>query len=261
MPPAVRHTCAALVSGGKKIRVERFQPAGKGRYPAVILVPESSSLDKVGDVYRAIAERVAEEGYVVVMVHFFDRTGHNGVDPKKILEKDFRAWMATVRDAVRHIRELPEVEPKRVGLLGFSLGGFLSISVAADKDLGIAAVASYFGGAPEKLWPKLVWLPPTLVVGGVEDTVVPVDRSYTLIGFLVAQGLPCEHKIYGKQGHLFEQELTRWVLADKLARQVQRKEFSVSKSIGRALRSNPTLREAFGIGTTFFKKHLRPPVP
>ena len=82
--PPVQHTTAEFTSGGKKVRIEQFQLPGKGKRPAVILVPESSSLDKVGEVYRAIAGRVAEEGYVVLMVHFFDPTGHKGVDPRNI---------------------------------------------------------------------------------------------------------------------------------------------------------------------------------
>jgi dienelactone hydrolase len=256
-PRPVQHSTATFPSEGKKVRVERFQPAGKGKLPAVVLVPESKSLDEVGDVYRAIAGRVAEEGYVVVLVRFTDRTGHKGVDPSKIEEKDFRAWMGAVRDAIAYARKLENVEPKRVGLLGFSLGGFLCLSVAAERDIGVAAVASYFGGVPDKLWPDLKWLPPTLVVGGGKDTIVPVTKSYTLVGFCQTHGLPCEHRIYPKQGHLFEQELTAWVLAEQAWHVALGKEFSVSQSIGRALRSNETLRGAVEVGTAFFKKHLR----
>src|SRR6516162_7026243 len=87
-PNPVVHSTAMFRSGGKDVRIERFQPAGKGKYPAIVLVPESKSLEEVGDVYRAIAERVAEEGYAVLMVHFFDRTGHKGVDPLKIEDRD-----------------------------------------------------------------------------------------------------------------------------------------------------------------------------
>jgi dienelactone hydrolase len=262
-PPQVLHTTADFRSGGHKVRVEHFHLPGKGRRPAVILVPESNSLDKVGEVYRAIARRVAEEGYVVLMVHFFDTTGHKkGIDdPKKITEKDFRAWMAAVRGAVGYARKLPGVEPKRVGLLGFSLGGYLCLSVAADKELGIAAVASYFGGVPDKLCRGLRWLPPTFVVAGGRDTLVPVARSYAVIGLCLARGVPCAYKIYDKQGHLFREELTAWVAADRLAHWLQGKPFSLAASIARALRSSPTLREAVGAGTTFFRKHLGPPVP
>jgi dienelactone hydrolase len=256
-PKPVVHSTATFPSADKKVRIERFQPAGKGSYPAIVLVPESKSLDEVGDVFRAIAGRVAEEGYVVLMVHFFDRTGHKGVDPRKIEEKDFKAWMGAVRDATVYARTLKNVEPKRVGLLGFSLGGFLCLAVAAERDVGVDAVASYFGGVPDKLWPKLTWLPPTLVVGGAKDTVVPVTNAYTLVGFCHTHGLDCEHRIYTKQDHLFGKELKGWVLADYLRHLAKGKKFSAAKSIGRAIRSNKTLREAVGVGTSFFEKHLK----
>jgi dienelactone hydrolase len=252
---------ATFVSEGKKVRIEHFQPAAKGKHPVVVLVPESKSLDEVGEVYRAIARRVAEDGYLVLMVHFFDRTGHKGVDPRKIEEKDFTAWMAAVRDAIAYARKLDDVEPKRVGLLGFSLGGFLALSVAAEEDLGVAAVASYFGGVPDKLCQELTWLPPTLVVAGAKDREVPVASAYTVIGLCQTQRVPCEHRIYPKQGHLFKDELTGWVLADKLWHDALGKKFSVSQSIARAIRSNETIRGAVSAGTAFFKKHLRPGSP
>jgi dienelactone hydrolase len=195
---------------------------------------------------------------VVLLVHFFDATGHqDGIDdPKKIKEEDFRAWMGAVRDAVYYARNLPHVKRERVGLLGFSLGGFLCLSVAADKEVKVAAVGSYFGGVPDKLCPDLHWLPPTLVVAGGKDRIVPVSHAYTLIGFCQVHGLPCTHKIYPKEGHLFQEALMIWVLRDRLW---GREKWWLSQSIARAIRNEPTLREAVSAGTDFFKKHLEPP--
>jgi dienelactone hydrolase len=264
-PPRVEHRTATFESGDKKVkvRIEHFELPGKGVRPAIVLVPESKSLAEVGDVYRAIAGRVAEEGFVVLMVHFFDRTGHQkGIDdPKKIREEDFRAWMGAVRDAVHYARKLPNVKRERVGLLGFSLGGFLCLSVAAEKELGVAAVASYFGGIPDKLWPHLRWLPPTLVVSGARDDQVCVGQSFAVVGFCLVRRLPCEVKIYDQQGHLFKEALMLWVATDLAWQQLCGKDCSPAQSIARAIRSSPTTREAVEAGTAFFRKHLGPPMP
>jgi dienelactone hydrolase len=262
-PPRVQHSEATIESGDKKVkvRIERFELPGKGGRPAIVLVPESKSLAEVGDVYRAIAGRLAEEGFVVLMVHFFDRTGHKkGIDdPKKIREEDFRAWMGAVRDAVQYAQKLPNVNRERVGLLGFSLGGFLCLSVAAEKELGVAAVASYFGGIPEKLWPHLRWLPPTLVVSGARDDQVSVSQSFAVAGFCQFRRLPCEVKIYDQQGHLFKETLMPWVALDLALQGFLGNDCSPAQSIARAIRLNPTIREAVEAGTAFFGKHLRPP--
>src|SRR5262249_3596057 len=146
-------------------------------------------------VYRALAQRLAEEGYVVLIVHFFERTGHDGVDRSKITEEDFRAWMDTLADGVKYARKLKQVDKDRVGLLGFSLGGFVAVAVAAEETVKVQAVGCYFGGVPDELWPRLKKLPPLLVVHGGRDDIVPVRRAYALIGFCQTCGLVCEHKI------------------------------------------------------------------
>ena len=45
---------------------------------------------------------------------------------KDINDKLFRAWMDAVRRAVLHAAGLPGVDGKRIGLLGFSLGGYIA---------------------------------------------------------------------------------------------------------------------------------------
>src|SRR5262249_6492855 len=65
-----------------------------------------------------------------------DRTACEPRNPKPSDEErqavaaDFDAWTATVRDAVAYVRTLPNVDPGRVALVGFSLGGFLALTVA-----------------------------------------------------------------------------------------------------------------------------------
>src|SRR5262249_41637387 len=108
LEPAKVEVCkTSFKSGPKKdkdIRLEVFTPAGKGPLPAILLVPESKSLDNVGDTYRGAARFLAERGNVVALVHFFDRTGHKGVNPNDIKEEDFRAWRETVAEAFQHVQ-------------------------------------------------------------------------------------------------------------------------------------------------------------
>lgn len=250
-----------FASGGKNIRFERFQPTTSGRFPAIIMVPESGGLKHVGDLYRNIARSISREGYVVMVVNFFDRTGVEGVNPKQIKREDFLLWQETVRDSVAFCRDLPNVQAQRIGLLGFSLGAYLSLTVAMEEKVGIAAVAEFFGGIPEELWKDVRRLPPTLIVHGVKDSMVPVKEAYLLRGFFETNKLPHEVKIYENQGHMFEEEI-RTFLAKKVFSAMLMGDFSpisTEQAIVEAALSSELIQGALRTSVGFFGKHLKTP--
>src|SRR5262249_43486067 len=111
---------------------------------------------------------------------------------------------ATVRDAVVHARKHAKVDKDRVALVGYSLGGFLAASVAADPKQRISAVVTLFGGIPGDRAATLKHFPPALVISADQDKVVPVKESYHLLGLLWAKKLPyAELAIYEGVGHGF----------------------------------------------------------
>jgi len=261
-PRTVEARETSFTSGDKKIRLEVFAPKGDDKVPAILLVPESKSMDEVGVVYRGAARLLAERGYLVALVHIFDRTGHKkGVDPKKIKEEDFRAWKETVADGFRHVRDKLDrkrVKKEEVGMLGFSLGGFLALSAATDKQLGVTAVASYFGGIPDELWPDVRHLPPTLCIHGRKDAIVCVRHSLAVQGFCGLNKIPHECKIYD-DGHMFEGALTTYVVGVLTQHRlgIRKGEFDQAAAIIEALRKEPTVQDAVGRGLSFFDTHLK----
>jgi dienelactone hydrolase len=68
--------------------------------------------------------------------------------------------MKTLWDAVSFVSRQPQVDPQRIGLLGFSVGGYLALSASAI-DSRIRAVVEFFGGMPKemKLLDKLEAVP------------------------------------------------------------------------------------------------------
>src|SRR5262249_46866347 len=152
-PAAEPVTEATFESGGKKIRVERFEPARPGKFPAVVFLYGVDGLHKDNEkAFRGAARIAASRGFVVLLVHYHDRTGTGlkdapalmqlfqerlrnpevGGKEQQALRKNFDAWEATVQDAVKHARNHVKVDPDRVALVGYSLGGFLAACVAAD---------------------------------------------------------------------------------------------------------------------------------
>jgi dienelactone hydrolase len=191
--------------GDKTITMDCFAPGAAGRHPAILLLHGSEGMcDAL--IYQCIAKDLARQGYVALIAHYFERTGTKRIEPKDIRKNKelFDAWMETVRRAVLHAAKLPEVDRRRIGLLGFSLGAYLSLAVAVQTDVPVAAVVDLFGGLPEGLEENAVKLPPVLIVHGAKDRTVPVAQARALERLLRQHKRPCEMKIYERQDHLFK---------------------------------------------------------
>lgn len=125
-------------------------PDGKGPYPAVIILAGSGPFDRNGDVdartvaaanatgqpvpalsstYKDIVQALSREGFITLR---YDKrgvgnsTGEGGDFPEPSL-RDLEA-------AVAFIKANPSVDPKRIALIGHSLGGLWSLMEAAGND-------------------------------------------------------------------------------------------------------------------------------
>lgn len=189
---------SSFLSGSKQVRIDHYPPAKAGTSPAVILVHGSGGPFHGIDPY---AQQAAAFGVHVFALHYFDRTGHSWVSPSQI-EPFFLDWLETLKDAVTFVATQPGVDTRRIGLLGFSLGAYLSLSLAT-QDNRIAAVADLFGGLPDHFVNGAGNLPPVLILHGGQDTTVPVREAHALENLLKQHGIPYEIKIYPDQGHIF----------------------------------------------------------
>jgi carboxymethylenebutenolidase len=192
-------------SGGKPIRLDCFVPNGNGqRYPAVI------SLYGSGGGFAGMTEPaslLASQGFAVYILHYFDRTGTSFAD-KETIFRHFPIWVKTLWDAISHIEKQPHVDADRIGLLGFSLGAYLSLSDAA-VDKRVRAVVEFFGGLPKEMKFFMRRLCPVLILHGDADTTVPVEEAYNLQKVLEKKEIPYEMRIYPGAGHGFTGEVWR----------------------------------------------------
>jgi len=186
---------------GKPIGVEVFAPTAEGKHPAIVMLHGSGGMLIGGEAFRAVARELAKRDYVVLMVHYFDRTGTKFADPKSIKD-NFTPWVEIVGDAVGHAAAMPNVDPDRIGLVGFSLGAYLSLSEAVF-DPRVKGVVEFFGGLPATLADKARAMPPTLILHGEADKVVPVSEARDLERLLKDNAVPFEIQIYPESGHAF----------------------------------------------------------
>jgi fermentation-respiration switch protein FrsA (DUF1100 family) len=117
-------------------------PESNARTPALILLAGSGPTDRDGnqppalmtDLLKQIAEKLAGQGIATLR---FDKRGMyaNAAELPKDEAKygDFFTWENFVGDAmsaVKFLRQQPEVDPDRVGILGHSEGGLLALESA-----------------------------------------------------------------------------------------------------------------------------------
>lgn len=152
------------------------------------------------------ARLLAGQGYAVYVLHYFERTGTTEIDGLQTIFRHFPAWMKTLWDAVSFVARQPQVDPERIGLLGFSLGAYLALS-AASIDSRVQAVVEFFGGLPKEMKFFMRRLCPVLILHGAEDKTVPVAEAYHLQQVLEKKQIPYEMQIYPGVGHGFSGEV------------------------------------------------------
>jgi carboxymethylenebutenolidase len=191
---------SGFTSGGRTIAVERFDAAGGGLRPALLLLHGADGFTN-GDRYRMGAQILAAAGYHVLLVHYLDRTGQGRASYSSI-GQNFPLWVETVRDAVDFVEAQPGVDQKRIGIVGTSLGGALGVTVAAG-DRRVKVLVDYFGFLPDPVRETATRLPPTLVLHGAKDAIVPVANAHALQALLDRVGAPHEVHVYPDQAHGF----------------------------------------------------------
>ena len=202
--PTITQSQLTFESGGKPIRLDAYTPESTASLPSVIALHGAGG-DATGS--GKFAALLAEQGFAVFVLHYFDRTGTEYADKPTIL-LNFPVWMKTLWEAVSFVEKQPAVDRERIALLGFSLGAYLSLA-NSSIDGRIKAVVEFFGGLPREMKLFMRRLCPTLILHGEADPTVPVAEAYNLQHLLEEKEMPYEMKIYPGEGHGFEGETWR----------------------------------------------------
>jgi carboxymethylenebutenolidase len=120
-------------------------PSGKG--PGVVVIQEWWGLT---DQIKGVADMFAREGFVALAPDFYHGKGAKIGEPdkaQKLMMEFFQANTAAkdAKGAAEYLAKHPAVTSKKVGVIGFCMGGFLALlvgSVAPDK---VAAVVDCYG--------------------------------------------------------------------------------------------------------------------
>jgi carboxymethylenebutenolidase len=203
--PTITRSQLTFESGGKPIRIDGFLPDSHGSSLPTVIALHGAGGEATGS--ERFAAQLAEQGFAVYVLHYFDRTDTQSADKPTIL-RNFPVWMKTLWDAVSFVGKQPAVDRDRIALLGFSLGAYLSLA-NSTIDGRIKAVVEFFGGLPRETKLFMRRLCPTLILHGDADPTVPVAEAHNLQQLFEQKGVPYEIKIYPGEGHGFENEVWR----------------------------------------------------
>lgn len=226
LKPGGRAT-GVVESAGRKFAIECFR-ASKPGAPAVLLLHGARGLGQ-NPIYTRLAEALVQRGLNAFVLQYLSaeeplpqpvkavapanqRAGvvkkpaaaakASAPAARKKRHVDSSAQSKAIGDAITAIQALSYVDHRRIGLFGLSLGAFHALAISSG-DERIGAVVDMFGAMPRSVAPNVTRMPPTLVLHGDNDAIVPVRRAHELGKILKSVGAPHEIKIYKGQGHSF----------------------------------------------------------
>lgn len=203
-----------MASGvAEQIPVNVSKPDGAGPFPAIVIMHDCSGLGprSSGAPGRWAKELVAR-GYVVGIPDSFTTRGlAHGIctvpprDRRANVNPDRRAVDAYA--ALAHVRSLPYVDGRRVGIMGGSHGGSTTLATmvapVGASEPGFAAVALYprCDGASAGVYKPAA---PLLILIGDKDDWTPAEPCRKLAATARAAGHPVTIKVYPGAHHSFD---------------------------------------------------------
>ena len=196
--------CTILASNGRVIAGDLFFPPRPGKHPAVLVLHGGMGVRLRAPAYYRYAEDLAAHGYVAFVPHWLEAVTEQELD--SMSDDEANVFLrGTIEKSIDFVHDLPQVQPERIGLLGFSWGAGLAVAQAA-RDPRIKTVIDYygFGRSVASSFPEPQHLPPTLILHGDRDENVRVEDARRLDSLLVRLKVPHETKIYPGYAHLFD---------------------------------------------------------
>ena len=202
VPAARAGTMVEIASGSEKIQAYVAHPAVAVKNgPAVVVIQEWWGLT---DWVKASADRIAGMGFVAIAPDLY--RGQVATEPELAHElmrglPDERA-IRDVRAASAYVRSAPGGGAKKVGVIGFCMGGRLSLLASLDKGPFDATVICY--GSPETNPDRLKTLRgPVLGIFGGADRGLGADQTEALTAGLKKAGKKGEVITYPGAQHGF----------------------------------------------------------
>jgi carboxymethylenebutenolidase len=199
---AVEGKSVSYKSGDESIHAMLYTPAGKGPFPALIVIHEWWGLN---DWVKEQASKLADEGYVALAIDLYRGKVADNPDLAHELMRGVPEDRAIrdVRAAYDYLASQSDVKKDRMGAIGWCMGGGYALDVALAEPHLAADVINYghLATDPEAL--KRIQAPILGLFGGQDRGITPEDVK-KFQQAMEKQGKKIDVKIYSDAGHAFE---------------------------------------------------------
>ena len=189
-------------SGDETVKGLLYTPAGKGPFPAMIVIHEWWGLN---DWVKEQASKLADQGYVALAIDLYRGKVATTPDmaheimrgvPEDRAKRDLHA-------AFEFLASQPNVRKDRIGAIGWCMGGGYALGVALQEPTLAADVINYghLATDPEAL--KKINAPILGSFGGQDHGITP-DDVHKFEQTMKQLGKKIDVKIYDDAGHAFE---------------------------------------------------------
>jgi carboxymethylenebutenolidase len=207
-----------------RIALTRYAADQVGKRAGVLVLHGSRGIERKPRAYQRYADALNAAGIDVYLVRYFTAADIQALDPKTSTGKSrvvyeterFEGWTKRVSLVVTACLARPE-NSGRVGLLGFSLGGYIAATTAAH-DERVAALAVLYGGMPDAMVSEVKRLPPLIELHGDADRNVPLANGQELVRLAKAVGSDAELVTYPGKEHGFDFSDTDPMTSDAVGR-------------------------------------------
>ena len=189
-------------SGDETVNAVMYTPQGKGPFPALVVIHEYWGLN---DWVKEQASKLADQGYVTLAIDLY--RGKVGTTPDEAHElmrgvPEDRA-LRDLLAASSYLRAQKNVDPNRVGSIGWCMGGGYSLNLALNDPKLKAAVINYGHLATDDAALKKINAAILGIFGGQDRGIPPADVK-KFEAQMKTLGKTVEIHIFPDAGHAFE---------------------------------------------------------
>jgi carboxymethylenebutenolidase len=199
---AVKTQTVTYRSGDETVNGYLVTPESAGRRPAIIVIQEWWGLVPW---VKEQANSFAEQGYVALAVDLYH--GKSASDPNEAHElmrglPQDRA-VRDLKAAFDYLASRPDVEPKKIGSVGWCMGGSYSLLLAENEPKLAACVVNYGAMPTDPATIARIQAPVLGNFGGLDRGITP-DAVRAFEKAMKADGKRIDVKIYDDAGHAFQ---------------------------------------------------------
>ncbi len=179
------------------------EPDDQATHPGLVLIQEWWGIEPH---IMDLAQKLAAAGFVVAVPDLYHgkvvTEPNDAMKAVMMIRGNIDTAVKKITGALDTVKAMPNVEPKKLGLMGFCVGGFMTFTVAA-RYTGLGAVVPFYPGGYDPTPEEVAQVDaPVMAFFGSRDDSVPMPQVAKIERMYKEAGKDITVKVYDA-GHAF----------------------------------------------------------